>query len=91
MKGKIFIAPAFIFTLIFSTIPAEAHYQILNNAPESAIKTTFNFDNHEKVEFAKKRYRCKICGHTFNTGIGVAGHIRGNHGKWLIHRYYETF
>ncbi|MBQ7704056.1 MAG: hypothetical protein IJT73_01305 [Selenomonadaceae bacterium] len=51
---------------------------------------TAKFGNHDMVELGKKkRFRCKICGRVFNLGISVAGHIRGEHHKWLIHKYYE--
>ena len=43
----------------------------------------------QSISTPKHKFRCKLCGKVFNTGIVCAGHIRGNHGKWLIHKYYE--
>lgn len=88
-KSKILVAMAFVFTLIFSTATTDAHYQISNEIHKFSINEELDSYNQKKVELAKQKFRCKLCGKTFNTGIVCAGHIRGNHGKWLIHKYYE--
>ena len=90
-KSKIFATLAFVFTLIFASNTAETHGHITNDTSQAAVVNTFNADNHEIVQLAKKRFRCKICGYTCNIGLWMAGHIKGNHGKWLVHKYYETF
>ena len=87
VKSKIFITLAFTFTMIFAT-NTEAHYQQSISTPNFSV--TDNAHSIKPIELASKhKFRCKLCGKVFNTGIVCAGHIRGNHGKWLIHKYYE--
>ena len=92
-----------ILVMLSSALMVGISFVGMNSHAEASINTSFSFDicdhNHNSAsEFgkfdlmdlsSKKQYRCKICGKTFNTGIMVAGHIKGNHGKFLIHKYYE--
>lgn len=90
MLKKIFIALAFMLALAVSfsgmNSRAAAHY-----APNfHANFTAAEFDDYSFVNLSgKKKFRCKICGRTFGLGILVAGHIKGEHNKFLIHKYYE--
>ena len=50
---------------------------------------------HSIEYYAKKnkqpvKYRCKICGKTYNLKLMAAGHVRGEHGKILTGRYLQT-
>lgn len=86
-KIKISVVMAFIFALIFAST-AGAHYRTTDNFGVQTNDPSDSY-NHITVELAKQKFRCKLCGKTFTSGLVCAGHIRGNHGKWLIHKYYE--
>ena len=83
LKSKIFIALVFVLTFAVA-------FSGMKSRVEAHSDSYFGFDNCELLELGSKaKYRCKICGREFGSGLVMAGHIRGNHNKWLIHKYYE--